>query len=647
MSAVQGWANANQEWIKTKVVEYAEKFATWIKSVDWGKVGTELETVAGNVRDIAGALADAVKNVDSNSTLFKAFEAFGAMMAVSVLARLTGISTALGVLGKVPIPPVLASALGLAGTVAAGASAESTPDAETQKRQADFYKQNPNSNKTVFGALADWWKGNASTAAGGAGTEAQVRAAEVDKTRAAEQAATDAANAKSGQGKGFVADVWTYFKSKVGFGDDPKIKDGIADTAKATGEIRDILKAQKDGIGSDGVTTSSGGLGGSGQHVGGGSSPGAALGDHAGASRPAKGALAANQKEAYAAALKEGLSPTAARALVANMSGEGLAVPKDYHWDSTHMASGIVQWDPQRSAAIKGKFGAMPHELSVGDQTRAAIWEMKTNPSYAKTWAALQGSDSTAMIDALVRNYENPRDKNGAISTRLGYLKGFNPTEGSPSAQAPIPAGTSAAAITDAEVFAAQQRILNGSRDPKDKALVDRYHREQATSASSATSLRHPVSRAPTASLQHPASHTYDSAANSLLHAYHASAHRGPSGPITVELTDRSAEKVGQHTGRAMIGDRYKAAVGQRSKAMTRDIFSDAGSRDHVAALSRMVHMASAIQHSSSSSNHHTETRIGEMHVHTPANDGQQFASQFRQDMMRRGDVVQANGALA
>ena len=159
------------------------------------------------------------------------------------------------------------------------------------------------------------------------------------------------------------------------------------------------------------------------------------------------------------------------RAILPVLWRDPLAVPKDYHWDGTHMASGIVQWDPTRSAAIKGKFGAMPHELSVADQTRAAIWEMKTKPAYAKTWAALQGSDSTAMINALVRNYENPGNKDRAISQRLGYLKGFNPTEAGPTAQAPVPAGTSAHAITDAEIFAARQRLTMGGNSQKDRDL--------------------------------------------------------------------------------------------------------------------------------------------------------------------------------
>ena len=137
-------------------------------------------------------------------------------------------------------------------------------------------------------------------------------------------------------------------------------------------------------------------------------------------SRPAKGALAANQKEAYAAALAEGLSPTAARALVANMSGEGLAVPHDYHWDGKHMAQGIVQWDPTRSARIREYFGKEPKDMTVAEQTKAAIWEMRSRPEYADTARALKGDNGPAMIDALVDNYERPGNRGRAKAQRYG-----------------------------------------------------------------------------------------------------------------------------------------------------------------------------------------------------------------------------------
>jgi hypothetical protein len=166
-----------------------------------------------------------------------------------------------------------------------------------------------------------------------------------------------------------------------------------------------------------------GGLGGGGG-TGGGSFDASGIG--AGKTQIARGALAKNQKEAYAAAIAAGLNPTAARSLVANMSGESLRNPADHHWDRKHMSQGIVQWDPQRAEAIKRQFGKYPKDMSVAEQTRAAIWEINTNPAYAATKKALQGTDSRAQIGALVGNYERPADKGRAVRERLGFLNGLN-----------------------------------------------------------------------------------------------------------------------------------------------------------------------------------------------------------------------------
>lgn len=181
------------------------------------------------------------------------------------------------------------------------------------------------------------------------------------------------------------------------------------------------------GFGGGGVGGSMGG-GGGGFGGGGGTGGGAfdASGIGAGKTQIARGALARNQKEAYNAAIAAGLNPTAARSLVANMSGESLRNPADHHWDRKHMSQGIVQWDPQRAEAIKRQFGKYPKDMSVAEQTRAAIWEINTNPAYAATKRALAGTDSRAQIGALVGNYERPADKARAVRERLGYLNGLN-----------------------------------------------------------------------------------------------------------------------------------------------------------------------------------------------------------------------------
>ncbi len=146
------------------------------------------------------------------------------------------------------------------------------------------------------------------------------------------------------------------------------------------------------------------------------------------------GSLSANQKEAYQAALQGDpahgvppLSPTAARALVANMTGESLSKPNDNHWDVRHMSQGIVQWDPGRAAAIKKEFGKEPKDMTVAEQTKAAVWEITHNPRFSKTKNALLGNSSPQqMVDALVRNYEVPGNPGAQVAKRMGFFNSLS-----------------------------------------------------------------------------------------------------------------------------------------------------------------------------------------------------------------------------
>jgi hypothetical protein len=147
------------------------------------------------------------------------------------------------------------------------------------------------------------------------------------------------------------------------------------------------------------------------------------LGGGGSAAMPKSKNLSANQDEAYAAAIKDGLSPKAARALVANMTGEALHKPGDHHWDVHHMSQGVVQWDPQRAEAIRRQFGKYPKDMSVAEQTRAAIWEIRNHKRFAATKEALEGDDPEQMVRALVSNYENPRNHGAAIAQRRAYYR--------------------------------------------------------------------------------------------------------------------------------------------------------------------------------------------------------------------------------
>lgn len=153
-------------------------------------------------------------------------------------------------------------------------------------------------------------------------------------------------------------------------------------------------------------------------------------GGSSGPGRHTSGTFKKNQLSAYRAARAAGLSETAARALVANFSGESLRRPNDHHWDVHHMSQGIAQWDPQRAEAIKRQFGKYPKDMTVEEQVTASIWEMKNNPSYAKSWNALNsGQSAEQMIDTLVRNYERPANPGRSIRDRNQFLGGFNPSE--------------------------------------------------------------------------------------------------------------------------------------------------------------------------------------------------------------------------
>ena len=133
--------------------------------------------------------------------------------------------------------------------------------------------------------------------------------------------------------------------------------------------------------------------------------------------------LQQNQLEAYQAARGDQLSDVAAQALVANMTGESLAKPDDYHWDVSHYSQGIVQWEPIRAAAIQKEFGQYPRFMSVAQQTQAAIWEIRTVERFAPSKAAIEtGTSAAEIIDVLVKNYEVPANADEDIKTRVGYL---------------------------------------------------------------------------------------------------------------------------------------------------------------------------------------------------------------------------------
>jgi hypothetical protein len=176
------------------------------------------------------------------------------------------------------------------------------------------------------------------------------------------------------------------------------------------------------GVGPDGGETAKavprGAGGASGSAVGGGGSGGG------GGVTRSHGDLAANQQKVISAAKAEGLDETSAKALAANLSGEALSTPGIVNWDVKQWARGAAQWDPPRSARIKAKFGKFPNEMTVEEQTRASLWELKTH--YPGIYARLVNPRSSAedKIRALV-DWENPRNKAGALRDRMRIFRGI------------------------------------------------------------------------------------------------------------------------------------------------------------------------------------------------------------------------------
>jgi hypothetical protein len=66
--------------------------------------------------------------------------------------------------------------------------------------------------------------------------------------------------------------------------------------------------------------------------------------------------------------------------------------------------------------------------MTVAEQTKAAIWEMKNK--YPKIWASLQGSDPRQMISTLVRDFERPANPSGEIGKRLGHYNRLGHVDG-------------------------------------------------------------------------------------------------------------------------------------------------------------------------------------------------------------------------
>ncbi len=470
----------------TQLDELIEKHGNeWVQ-----EFGAFLEKHKPDIEHFGTAIGDLAKSVEGIASSFSsgspatvALEAFAALMAGRVIGAVTGLTSAMRVLGSLPIPGVLAGALGLPvlGAVAvAGVLASGDP------------------NKALLdGGRPDVEPQDNNTGLPGVNDDARSD--------------TSDAKAKVDQAGG----LWDKFKKAIGWGDrlhdDAKTKEGVEDTAKNTKGILEVMKAQKDGLGADATVNAGGGasLGGGASnlrygHRGGGSSGayrGTPVPDAPYNGKNIDGLTEAQSKQ-YAAILGNresgnrygttnpygyvGRWQFGASALAENgyvrpgTTNAGLNDPNS--WTGKGDVHSIAEWKANKGGV---------QDQALGEYTNRHYAQLKAagvirdgmGPSEVAGWLAAAHLKGVGGAVALSRGRDNVDANGTSASSYRRMMDGVGKGAGAagPTAQAPVSAGTPATAVTDAEVFAARQRIAAGGRDPKDIALRDRYLKEQNT----------------------------------------------------------------------------------------------------------------------------------------------------------------------
>ncbi len=618
----------NRVLIETKVSEWVKDVGTWFSThkADVDAFGKAI----GDLVLAAGGLATAFA---SQSPTMQALELFAATMGGRVLGAIGLVRSAMTALGSMPVPASLAAAIGLPllGTAAVGTVlASGDPD-----------------KIPLVGGHPDTQPQDSDLGLPGVGED---RKSDTSDTKA-----------KVDQAGG----LWDKFKKAIGWGDrlhdDAKTKDDIADTAKGVKEIRDLVKDGTSLTGSiNGVTSSSGGLGGSGQHLGGGSSPGATLGDRArgrlgggggahggggvgggsdvaGRASKMSGDVAARAKTAIAQLEAKGWTHEAAAAAIGNAQQES-GVRSDGPLGDTarfgtgdDAAHGMFQWRGQRFRDLK-KFA----------DARGTSWQdFKTQVDFfdeeSKKYGSAEWRQSHDIVHANrgMKRFEGYGDN--SFGTRLANARqlaaGRNDgavyqAEPAPTAQAPVSAGTPAAAVTDAEVFAARQRISAGGRDPKDIALRDRYLKEQNTPKGAPASAQ----AAPhTPTVDHVIHHVL----KALAHA-RGLTHHNDNKPVAVMPVDKNGVAPSGNPLADLHRWRFDGAMKQ--------------AREHAAALDRMTRVAGSGGYSTHNVDRSvtSDTRInGGIHVHTAATDARGIAADIEPHLHRGQAAGRADYGLA
>ncbi len=583
MKAVREWADANQEWLKSAIKDKVKEFTDWIKDhqQDIKKFGEGLLAFATAAAQIAIAFAN-------QSPMMQALEALALLLGSRILLPLQAINLAFAILGRTPVTGLLARLLGFVapaaltvGAVAAGASAESTPNAETQAKMDKFYKDNPKAHASVFG---------------------------------------------------YVGDAWNWGKKKLGFGgqDAPTGGDGGGPVPTGAHDpLKDLIAKHETG------TTGAGGY----DTVYGHAERGGALAPPKPITQMTIGEILAYQAE---------MKPRSGAA--AFPVGRGQWVE--------HTLRGLTKgMDPNT---------VFTPELQEKLLDKSIAGRIGQGPAgFRSEWDSFR-SVSDATINAAIEGHRQAIAAAKAPTTAAPV--GLSITTPAAAAEAPI--------ITDSQVFAARQRIANGSRDPADAELVKRYLAEQNAPAKpfhpesgrdraihhqqAAPTLAWPTDKSGNFQQRSPlqAAHefadsvgrfggamkmapdnfapTYDDAARHVLKSLRGA---NDNRPVKVDITDGSAERIGkvsrldEHMARALgrtawhgNGNHHAAGAGERA----------------VRAMSYATNITTHHHH-----DHTSDTKIGQITVHTQATDGRGVAADIGPALRRNSLVTQANGALA
>ena len=621
----------NRVLIETKVSEWVKDVGTWFSThkADVDAFGTAV----GSLATAAGALATAFA---SQSPAMQALELFAATMGGRVLGAITSVAGALGAFGKLPLPPALAFLMNPAvlGTAAVGAVlASGDPD-----------------KIPLIGKHPDVQPQDSDLGLPG-----------VDDRKSD----TSDAQAKAGG-------AWSWITGaikKLGFGDrlhdDPKTKENIDDTAKATKGILEVMKA--------GVTSAFGGTSSVGETTGGAPnlrygrpndadgrpsvsgnfrttpgrhSGGSAGGDHGTAGPPGVDYNAKSAQEQMGIskaewdAFREGVTDIEGKRYD-RMGGGGGKYAGRYQMGPPEVTATARRLGVPRPTNAQFLADPAMQERFFENYTMDHRRSLMLNPKFA----AMSPREQLKILGyAHNQGAGGPANSRHGANGAWGYLEngqaghdGFG-TSGAAYPQKiqrrfdqigrttpPAGAGTpspSARAVTDAEVFAARQRLVAGGHDPKDVALRDRYIKEQNT---------------PKAAAPNPP--TIDQAAKHVLSALHKArrlTHHEDGKPIMVTPVDKDGSVGGGNPLADLHRWRFDGAMKHAS--------------DHAALIAQMTHMAAA----GSYSTHHidrsvtSDTRInGGIHVHTAATDARGIAADIEPHLHRGQAAGRADYGLA